>query len=206
MCYRFCIEKDDEGIQRIVSVAERSSLAERFMVKLSKPLVTSGDVRPTDVAAVIAPGRSKNRSVFPMKWGFTLKGSSGPLVNARTETASGKPTFREAWASHRCVVPASFYYEWEHFRSPDGKVKTGNRYSIQPAGSTMAYLCGLYRFEGDWPVFTILTCAPPQELARIHDRMPLILPEERVDEWISPDSRPEELLPYALKDMVFEKS
>ncbi len=203
MCYRFCIEKDDKGIKHIVSVAEQSPLAEKFMTKLSKPFVSSGDVRPTDVTAVIAPGRNKNRSVFPMKWGFTLSGIKGPVVNARSESASVKPAFRDAWASHRCVVPASFYYEWEHFKNPDGKVRTGSKYSIRPADSAITFLCGLYRFEDGWPVFTVLTREPSEKLAKIHDRMPLILPEDLIDEWIRPDAKPEELLPHALTDMTF---
>ncbi len=206
MCYRFCIEKDEDGIKHIVSVAERSPLAEKFMIRLSKPLVRSGDVRPTDVTAVIAPGKNKQRAVFPMKWGFTLKGINGPVVNARSESASVKPAFREAWASHRCVIPASFYYEWEHFKDPNGKTKTGDRYSIQPAGATMTFLCGMYRFEDGWPVFTVLTRAPSENLAKIHDRMPLIISEDLIDEWISPDSKPDRLLQYALTDMIFEKS
>ncbi len=203
MCYRFCIEKDEEGIKHIVSVAEASPLAEKFMVKLARPLVTSGDVRPTDVTAVIAPGRSKRRAVFPMKWGFTLKGIGNPVVNARVESAFAKPAFRDAWASHRCVIPASWYYEWEYFKTPDGKSKTGKKYSIQPSGASITYLCGLYRLENSWPVFTVLTREPSKELARIHDRMPLILPEALIDEWINPDSPPEALLPHALTDMVF---
>ncbi len=209
VCTRFYIDlmnDRDRKMRDIINEAEHSSLSEKFRIKLSKPLVTSGEVKPTDVAAVIAPGRNKNRAVFPMKWGFTLKGSSQPLVNARLETASEKPTFREAWKSHRCIIPASYYFEWEHFKNRDGKVKTGDKYSIQPKGSTMTYLCGLYRFEDDYPVFTVLTRDPSEELSRIHDRMPLMLPEDLIEEWINPDAKPEELTKYALTDMVFEKN
>jgi hypothetical protein len=42
-------------------------------------------------------------------------------MNARTETAPVKPTFKEAWASHRCIIPASWYYEWEHLTGNDGR-------------------------------------------------------------------------------------
>ena len=196
----------DKEIREIIREAENSLLAERFRDKLSKPLVTSGEARPTDVVSVIAPGRSKPKAVFPMKWGYTLKGDSKPLINARVETAAVKPTFKDDWLSHRCIIPASWYYEWEHFKSPDGKIKIGDKYSIQPKDSTITYLCGLYRFENGYPVFTVLTREPSEELLRIHDRMPLILPKELIDEWIKPDSRPEALLQYSITDMVFEKA
>lgn len=127
------------------------------------------------------------------------------IVNARLETASEKPTFREAWKSHRCIVPASWYYEWEHYQTSDGKTKTGEKYLIQPRGATVTWLCGLYRIEGELPVFTILTREPSAELRELHDRMPLMLPREAIGEWVRPDTRPETLLPYALTDMAFEK-
>ena len=141
-----------------------------------------------------------------MQWGFHLPKSDKPLVNARCETAATKPTFKDAWQSHRCIIPASYYYEWEHFKSPDGKVKTGDKYIIQPKGSMVTWLCGLYRIEDTFPVFTVLTREPSEELSRIHDRMPLILPKERIEEWINPDSKPEDLLSYALTDMIMEKA
>ena len=206
MCTRFYLDCDDRYLADIIKPASGSSLEEKFRVRLSKPIVVSGEVRPTDVVAVIAPGKDKNRAVFPMKWGFTLKGADHPLVNARVETASSKPTFKDAWVSHRCVIPSSSYYEWDHFKTPKGKTKTGDKYAIQPAGSTMTWLCGLYRIEDGYPVFTVLTRAPSEELSRIHDRMPLIIPESLVDKWIHPDTDPESLLPETLTDMAVEKA
>ena len=67
--------------------------------------------------------------------------------------------------------------------------------------SSVTWLCGLYRIENNVPVFVVLTREPGQELARIHDRMPLILPPEAALEWILPQTRPEDLLQYALTDM-----
>ena len=63
-----------------------------------------------------------------------------------------------------------------------------------------------YRIEDKYPVFTVLTREPSEELSRIHDRMPLIMPEDKIDEWISPDSKPEDLRSYALTDMIMEKA
>ena len=126
-------------------------------------------------------------------------------MNARTETASEKATFKDAWASHRCIVPASWYFEWEHIILNDGRKKTGQKYLLQPKGSTMTWLCGLYRIQEGLPVFVVLTREPGEEIRFIHDRMPLILPKELINPWIHPDTRPEELIGEALTDMVYEK-
>ena len=70
----------------------------------------------------------------------------------------------------------------------------------------MTWLCGLYRIENGMPVFVVLTREPGEGIRFIHDRMPLIMPEQLVNEWIRPDVKPEELLPYALTDMICEKA
>ena len=76
-----------------------------------------------------------------------------PEDNARAETAAEKPTFREAWAKHRCAIPASWYFEWEH----DEKKRAGQKYALKPEGEDLIWLAGLYRMEGELPVFVILT-------------------------------------------------
>ena len=162
-----------------------------------------GEMRPTDVVPVIAPNRYGKRAVFPMKWGYSGKTL---LMNARVETVAEKPTFKEDWEKHRCIVPASWYFEWVHRLGNDGKKHTGDKYIIQPKGSTVTWLCGLYRIEEGLPHFVILTREPSEEIRFIHDRMPLIMPENLVNEWIRPDVKPEELLPYSLTVMVFEKA
>ena len=77
---------------------------------------------------------------------------------------------------------------------------------IQPKDSTMTWLCGLYRIEEGLPMFVVLTREPGEDIRFIHNRMPLIMPGELVSEWIRPDVKPEELLPYTLTDMVAEKA
>ena len=203
MCTRFFIEDNSEELEAIVHEVERSLLTQRFN-SAGERVYTAGEIRPTNVTPVLAPDKSGKQKAFPMRWGFQIPGRS-LIVNARLETASEKPTFREAWKSHRCIVPASWYYEWEHYQTSDGKTKTGEKYLIQPRGATVTWLCGLYRIEGELPVFTILTREPSAELRELHDRMPLMLPREAIGEWVRPDTRPETLLPYALTDMAFEK-
>ena len=153
---------------------------------------------------VIASNQKGKRSVFPMKWGFSLPKSNAPVVNARVETVSEKPLFSEHWHKHRCIVAASWYYEWKALASQNGKTKPRRKYLIQTAGASITYLCGLYRFEDDLPVFTILTREPSEELREIHDRMPLILSADMINDWINVDADPAKLLPLSLTDMVFE--
>lgn len=80
---------------------------------------------------------------------------------------------------------------------------------IQPRGSRITYLAGLYRIEETaglkYPVFAILTREPSEEIRFIHERMPLILPKEAVTSWIRPEGNPNELIQTAIQDMVYEK-
>ncbi len=204
MCTRFYVEPDNEEIREIIEEVRSSPLIGKY-IKAGSAILTSGEIRPTNVVPVIAPNRSGRPAAFPMRWGFQIPGRS-LVVNARTETAAQKPTFREAWEKHRCVIPASWYFEWEHLTGISGQKKTGDKYMIQPRGASAAWLCGLYRMEEGLPVFAVLTREPSEELRRLHDRMPLMLPKDRIAEWIRPDAEPEALLKYALTDMVTEKT
>jgi len=199
VCCRYWADESPE-IREIVEEMNKSPFVDRW--QQTTGITTYGEVRPTNVVPVIASNRAGARAVFPMKWGFTGRTL---LMNARTETAPVKPTFKEAWASHRCIIPASWYYEWEHLTGNDGRKRTGAKYLIQPKGSDMTWLCGLYRIENGLPVFVILTREPGDEIRFIHDQMPLIMPGDYVNDWIKPDVKPEELLDAALTNMVYEK-
>ena len=111
MCTRFYVEPDTEEIREIIAEVQRSQLSGKY-IKAGNAIITSGEIRPTNVVPVIAPNRNGHRAAFPMKWGFQIPGRS-LIVNARTETAAEKPTFREAWEKRRCIIPASWYFEWE---------------------------------------------------------------------------------------------
>ncbi len=200
MCGRYYLENTIEMKPFLEKMME-SPLVRRW--NDTSAVVSAGEIHPTDVVPVIASNRSGKQSVFPMKWGYNGKTL---LINARVETASEKPTFREDWKSHRCIVPASYYFEWEHLKANDGKTKTGDKYIIQPQNSSMTWLCGLYRFENELPHFVILTRDAADPIRFIHDRMPLIMPEDRISEWIKPDADPNVLLDFALSDMMSERA
>ena len=205
MCCRYYVDLSPE-LRPIIEEANRSPLREKMVAALGAPFVDSGEVYPGQIAAVIAPSRSGGRAAFPMFWGYQVPGLRAPVLNARVETASEKKTFQESWASRRCVIPASWYFEWEHIPLPNGSKKAGRKFAIQPKGLEMTFLAGLYRIENGFPSFVVLTREPAENLRFIHDRMPLILPASGIDGWISPGTRPESILPSALTEMVWETS
>jgi len=200
MCTQFHREAGDDRLRSLAEKAASSKLAARFRAA-GREVAAAGDIRPTDVVAVLAPGRDGKKAVFPMRWGFRLA-SGGLVVNARVETAAAKPLFADSWARRRCLVPASAYFEWAHDFDASGRKRVGAKYRIAAADGSLLWLCGLYRMEAELPVFTILTRPPTEPLARLHDRMPLILPESRSEAWTRPDARAEDFLPFARTDLL----
>ena len=180
MCCRYFLE-DDPELMPIMEAVNRSPLAEKLFPRQS--VHTAGEVRPADVVPVVAPDRKGARAVFPMQWGFAGLQGKGLIIN------------------RRCAVPASCYFEWEHLAAPGGKKKTGAKFRLE-TGAGLSWLCGLYRMEEGIPRFVILTREPGESIRFIHDRMPLILPESAVEQWIRPETHPEDLLPFAQTELL----
>ena len=209
MCTRFYVEP--ASYRNLITRAQKIQLANDIMAKLGKPLTMCGEMRPNDVIAVLAPNKDGKMAVFPMLWGFSHEATDAPIVNCRLETASQKEMWKDSWFRRRCVIPCSWYFEWEHFRSPDGKrSKVGDKYLIQPKDSHSTMLAGLYRIEErkglQIPVFSVLTRDAVGELRGIHDRMPLMLKREDVAAWVRPDGNPQEISQRALTEMCLEKA
>ncbi len=160
--------------------------------------VKIGEVFPGDVAAVIASNRKLEPQAFGMKWGYKLP--DGKLIfNARSETAAQKTMFADGMRQRRCLIPADCYYEWQ--KVGQGKQK----YQIAPTDANGFFLAGIYRIEQGIPVFSILTKEPVESIAFIHNRMPVILPEEIVKDWLNPNFQGHEILNAALQNMSFAK-
>lgn len=144
-------------------------LVERFGLSVPPPLPNRGIVRPTDIALVVMPGRTASDRVGALRpWGLTVEWSRRPVINARAETLATKSTFR-GLLEHRVVVPADVYTEWR--TAPDGaKVP----HHISRAGGQLMGMAGLVDADGR---FIVVTCAPAEAIAFIHDRMPAVLPD-----------------------------
>jgi putative SOS response-associated peptidase YedK len=108
----------------------------------------------------------------------------GKMFNARAETVLEKPSFRGLAAKHRCIIPISGFYEWRK----QGKSRQP-LYIHARDGQSLA-LAGLWTTwrdpAGGTPVtsHTVLTCAPNEFMASIHDRMPVILDRDGVNDWL----------------------
>ena len=187
MCGRFFVDRAEspEDLQRIIDALNRKG-----------QIVKTGEVFPSDKVAVIANTKALTPAAFAMPWGYrTAQG--GLLINARSETASEKPLFRESMAARRCLLPASHYFEWE--KQAGGKVK----YAIKPAGADMFYLAGLYRIEGSEARCTILTREAAPAISFIHDRMPVLLHKDAWQDWLNPRYSGEELLRSAVTEVSY---
>ena len=209
MCTRFYFDNSIDELDDYFERAAHSPIGQKFARELAKT-IKPGEIRPTDVVPVLAPSKNGGLDIFAMKWGFMIRPAQSSnaetlIVNARTETASEKISFKESWAKRRCIIPCAWYFEWKHVKNPStGKTETREKYMIRPTDSGITYLAGLYRIENGYPVFVVLTTAPSAGLAEIHDRMPLLLPKGQIENWIRPESNPADLLSFALKDTVME--
>lgn len=147
------------------------------------------------------------RQLRLLEWGLVPSWAKPPLrpvINARAETLTTKPSFRAAAAKRRCLVPANGYFEWQAVAGTRGKQPW---FLSQGDGDPVMAFAGIYEAWRDaaggddapW----LLTCAivtrfAPDALGEIHDRMPVVVPPGSWDAWLDPDlnerARVEDLL------------
>ena len=215
MCMSLRIEPRE--MTEVLIKVRKMSFAQEMSIKLGKSLIMSGDLYPSDIAPVLAPNKYGNMAIFPMAWGFTHKATPKPLVNCRVETADRKPLWRDSWYRRRCVIPASWYYEWGYpVYEEDSRNMVEHRntkkikFAIQTEGSDITYIAGLYRYEEhsgmQVPMFTVLTKEAAGTVKDIHDRMPVILDKDSLRDWIRPDGNPSGIVEKAMSNMIFEKA
>jgi len=171
MCGRYYIPEGNE-FSDINSLLDFVNKAYKGSSTLSK--MKTGEVFPADIAPIITKD-----SPMLMKWGFEGFNGKGLIINARLETAAEKPMFRKEFSAQRCLIPAGNYFEWKK----DGAKK--EKYLIRQSGAL--YMAGLWRLpqDKDQPLFVILTRPAIPELGFIHDRMPVILPNNAREDWLS---------------------
>lgn len=146
------------------------------------------NIAPTQPVATVRQAGA-TRMLAMMRWGLVPSWASdisigGQLINGRSETVLEKPAFRESFRARRCLIPADGFYEWKKA----GKEKQPFHFGMKD-GSLFAFAGVWDRWKspgGAWlESCSILTTAPNQLLADVHDRMPVILPARHYEAWLS---------------------
>lgn len=206
MCGRYAASRDAATLvtEFDVAVAPARTLAPDYNVAPTKEVYAVADRAP-------GPGSGQppeiRRELAIVKWGLVPSWAKDPaigsrMINARVETLTQKPSYRSAVAKRRCLLPADGYFEWYAPSEPGAPTgRTGKPlkqpFFIHPADGSVLAMAGLYEFwrdpgrpEGDpdawlWTT-TVITTSAPDDLGRIHDRMPMCVRPEQWDAWLDP--------------------
>ena len=176
MCGRFNQTASGDEVAEAFSLDEAPELAPRYNIAPTQPVAVVG-VQP----------KTGRRGLAMLTWGLVPRASLGGergFINARAETAWEKPSFREAFARRRCLVPATGFYEWQKLDA-----KRRQPWLIRLASGRPFAFAGLWEPPAAGlasATCTILT-TEPNDLARpIHDRMPVILDPGDYAQWLDP--------------------
>jgi putative SOS response-associated peptidase YedK len=150
------------------------------------------NVAPTDAVLAVRLNRDGEREPGILRWGLIPQfadpdGFDRLLINARAETVAEAAAFRDAFQTHRCLIVADGFYEWR-------QEETGKKpvWITRPSREPFAF-AGLWataRREDGSSVTScaIVTCPPGEVVAPIHDRMPVILEQQRESDWLDPEA------------------
>jgi putative SOS response-associated peptidase YedK len=188
MCGRFALNENP------------TKLAQHFRLSGDSDVSPSWNITPTTRIIAITEDEEGRSHLHKMRWGLIPSWAKdaaigNKLTNARGETVAEKPSFRSAFKSRRCIIPASGYFEWK----AENDIKQPWYISLK-SGDPMAF-AGLWETwhpnEGETIVTCcIITTAANSLMEAIHDRMPVILDPEQWGVWLSLQERQaDKLLP-----------
>lgn len=179
MCGRYSLFLDEDiaELQRIVRETEGKLQG--------KAALKTGEIYPTNMAPILT---GSSLSPEPAAWGFPGFKGSGVIINARVETAAQKRMFAESLVSRRCVIPSTGFYEWKK----EGTEK--QKFLFRIPEKKLLYMAGLYKeFQGERR-YIILTTEPNSSIADVHNRMPVVLPEDMLAAWVMDEDMAEQIL------------
>lgn len=163
-----------------------------------------------DIPVVTNTGTNK---LEHFRWGLIPSWARDPkvgvrMINARCETLSQKPSFSIAYKKHRCLIISDGFYEWK--QDPTSKTKTPIYIRMKSEKPfAFAGLWAIWSKQNENPIFScsIITTNPNQLMKKFHNRMPVIIPKESYDRWLSPKNRRANelnhlLCPYPETEMI----
>lgn len=167
MCGRFYV---DEGTAKEIERVIRN-------VDMRLQAMRTGDIYPSQAAGILT-GKTENIRFEEMYWGFPQYQKNGLLINARAETALERKTFRDSVLHRRCIIPAGHFYEWDYDK---------NKVTFYREDRPVLYMAGFYNRFQDEERFIILTTQANDSVSPVHDRMPLVLEENELEDWVYDD-------------------
>jgi len=199
---------------RFTNNAKPQQIEKEFNVKVSneKLFKPRYNIAPTQTIAAVLESDGE-RIIDALRWGLIpswAKDESigNKLINARAETLVEKPSFKNAFRSHRCIIPASGFYEWQ-------KKGTGAKqpFYFHLKDKDVFGFAGLYeqwldKESGEQiETCTIITTEANRVLEPVHERMPVILKSENYEQWLDAKEKDTDKLqkllsPYPASEMV----
>ena len=189
-----------------------TDIAEEFSTKgePERTLPVDWNIKPTQDIYIIRNRQDDVREVAIASWGLIAPWSKNKAdalrsqsmaINARSESVHEKPTFRRAFKSQRCLVPASGYYEWA---TSLGNYRTKQPFFISRDDKKLISFAGIFdRWqspEGEIrESVAIITRDAVGELEKVHNRMPVCLPRDRWDTWLDPEFNEIESLRHVME-------
>jgi putative SOS response-associated peptidase YedK len=151
------------------------------------------NIPPREMAPAVLEAHGRRRLIAGLwslmgPWAESLEhANQASTFNAKAETLTDRPAYRNSFLKRRCVVPAEAFYEWV------GPKKERQPLNIARRDGNLLSMAGLFNY---WKpasskgrpmlTFTVVTTAPNQWMARIHNRMPVILQDDHIDTWLDP--------------------
>jgi putative SOS response-associated peptidase YedK len=171
MCGRYSLHSNPDVIALMFGLSEIPAYQPRY------------NIAPTAQVLII-----KQNEAAMVRWGLVPRWAKDPsagarMNNARAETVAQKPSFREAYRKRRCLIPANGFYEW--------KLENGLKqpYYVHPAGAELFAFAGLWEQWKDPHRFletcAIITTEANEKMAKVHDRMPVILDTRDFPRWLA---------------------
>lgn len=190
---------------RFTAALDYGQLAQLLNARIEPGLPSpSWNIAPTQTIALIAQDERGIHHLTPAYWTLIPSWATSlkldyPTHNARIETALRKRTFSEAARSHRAIIPASGYYEWDRHKQP---------HYFHDATQPTLFLASLYNWwraddRSPWLLTcTILTRQAVGDIAEVHDRMPVLISDDLIDAWLDPASDAEHVMDEANRQGV----
>jgi len=176
MCSRFTITSYPNAVRDYFKYANREEFPPRYNIAPSQPV------------PIVYEADNGRRELMLVRWGLIPGWVKDPddfstLVNARSETVMGKPSFKNAIKHRRCLIPADGFYEWQGARGQK------RPYFIKPKKGGPIAFAGIWE---DWMgaegsemySMAILTQESIGVIAKVHNRMPVVVAPENFDDWL----------------------